>query len=425
MKKYLLYIPVACALLGLASCSQDRDPKYHAPTKFHLNTPPMQDMEIVLTEGNTLEFTCDQPDYGFAASASYSMQMSLTEDFATSYDLDVVEEHNTKIQIQQSQVSSGFCELIGVTSEEDYNETYPDGFQMSKIYFRAVCKIAGIEDSEITSNVVTYNNLKPYFAVAVPGYIYLVGKPEGWAGPSESNAEHYAPWRLFEPADAIGSKVYRGVFEIPAGDDAMFRFYTALTGWDNDSYGVQVDDNAVQFPEFAGGTFEHQLVKGKGSFWFPNWPGGTMTIVVDMSDPNNMTVTCTAGEAEAFIPKYIYLVGSISGWMDPGTGNEANYQNYRLVNSSAQPDVYTASFAASAGKVNFRFALQLDEAGWDNPYQIGSQVEDADVDESFTNGVFTGPYVLGKGNWAFELEEDATISMSVDTANETVEFVLE
>ena len=38
------------------------------------------------------------------------------------------------------------------------------------------------------------------------------------------------------------------------------------------------------------------MVKGKGSYKFPDWPGGNMAIKVDMSDPNNMTVTCTAAE---------------------------------------------------------------------------------------------------------------------------------
>ena len=42
-----------------------------------------------------------------------------------------------------------------------------------------------------------------------------------------------------------------------------------------------------------------------------------MTIVVDMSDANNMTVTCTAGEAQVVVTKYIYLVGSMSGWIAP------------------------------------------------------------------------------------------------------------
>ena len=75
----------------------------------------------------------------------------------------------------------------------------------------------------------------------------------------------------------------------------MFRFYTALTGWDTDSYGSQEGDNPLEFPETDLGK-PLKMVKGKGSYQFPDWTGGNMAIKVDMSDPNNMTVTCTAAE---------------------------------------------------------------------------------------------------------------------------------
>ena len=73
----------------------------------------------------------------------------------------------------------------------------------------------------------------------------------------------------------------------------MFRFYTALTGWDADSYGSQVDDNALDF-EFTDGQFSSRIVKGKGSFNFPNWAGGDMEMTVNMSDVENMQITIKA-----------------------------------------------------------------------------------------------------------------------------------
>ena len=413
------------ALIGMASCSQDRDPVYHAPAEgsFVLNVPAMQDQLIELTETGTLELTCSQPDYGFAAAAVYSAQMSLTEDFATSYDLTPVNENLAKMQVQQSEVATGYCELLGVTSEEDFQTQYPNGFEPTKIYFRAVCQIPGVESSRIESNVVSYNQILPYFNVAVPGYIYLVGAPEGWKGPDEANAAHYADWRLFEAADAIGSKVYSGVFDIPAGDSAMFRFYTALTGWDADSYGVQVDDNAVQFPDaFADGTFTHQLIKGKGSFWFPNWEGGKMTIVVDMSDPNNMVVTMTEGEVEVVTPMYIYGIGNQFGnWTEPSEANQAALTPYRLTSTDGG-HIYSATLPVTAGDLYMRFATEL--GGWDGP-QIGIQEVDESIECQFTNGAFTGPYVVGKGSWYFTIPEDCNISLTVDMDNQTVNFVLE
>ncbi|MDE6796057.1 MAG: SusE domain-containing protein [Muribaculaceae bacterium] len=418
MKRILKYTAVACAIFGLASCSQDRDPVLQTPTKYVLNVPTMQDQYIDLQAGNVLELVSSQPDYGVATIAQYSAQMSLSEDFATAYDLTPSSKTLARMEIPQSQVALGLMELLGVTDEETFNATFPGGdIPYKKVYFRGVCEIPDVEGSKIISNVVAYNNIKGYFAVPVPGYIYLVGAPEGWAGPTEGNAEHYAPWRLFEPKDAIGSNVYSGVFDIPAGS-ATFRFYTELTGWENDSYGYQVADEATDF-DFDGNTFTSAVVKGKGSFSFPNWPGGEMTITLDMSDMKNITLTCTAGAAEVVVTKYIYLVGSISGWNAPGISNEAAYADYRLADRS-NSGIYTGSWHVSAGHVNFRFCKELTDADWDNDTQFGAQADDGDVACTLTNGTYSGSYVDGKGNYAFDIENDGTINITVDTNNSTV-----
>ena len=421
MKKIAILLAAAGAVFGLASCEQDRDPVLQTPTTYVLNVPAMQDQYIDLTPGNTIELVSSQPDYGFSAVANYSAQMSLTEDFAKVYDLEPKVKNLARMNIDQEKVALGIMELSGVTDEETFAQVFPDGMDYTKVYFRAVCQIPDVEGTTITSNVVSYDHIKGYFAVPVPGYIYLVGAPEGWAGPTEANAEHYAPWRLFEPKDAIGSHIYSGVFDIPAGS-AMFRFYTALTGWDADSYGYQVEDNATDFPGFVNTTFTSPVVSGKGSFNFPNWAGGKMTITVDMSDMKNITMTCTAGEASVTVTKYIYLVGSISGWKAPDKSFEDDYKNYRLACSDGS-GIYTASFPVEAGHVNFRFALSLsDDNGWDNPDQIGAAEPDGDVACSFTNGKYTGSYVPGKGNWAFDVETAGTISLTVDTNNNTVAY---
>lgn len=412
----------ACAALVMASCSLDRDPVLQTPTTFVLNAPAMQDQYIELQAGNTLELVASQPDYGYSAVADYMAEMSLTEDFAQSLEIKPADTHQTRMVLKQNDIALGICELAGVTDEATLNEKFPDGMKPMKVYFRAKCSLDGVTGSEITSNVVAYHQLLGYFAVPQPGYIYLVGSPEGWAGPTESNAAHYADWRLFEPKDAIGSGVYSATFDIPA--NPIFRFYTALTGWDADSYGSQVNDDPIQFPDFSSGSFTNPMVKGKGSFAFPNWPGGEMTITVDMSDMKNITLTCTAGKAEVVVAKYIYVVGNISGWMAPGISNEAAYADYRLADRTAS-GIYTGEFNVPAGELSFRFAMELNDQDWNNDTQIGIQADDANVPCSFTNGSFNGPYVPGKGNWSFQLENDSKVSMTVDTNTQTVTYVVE
>lgn len=418
MKKSIISLALGlAAVVGFTSCEEDRDPVYQAPTKFVLNTPAMENTDVVLDPKGVIEFACSQPDYGYAAVTTYSMQMSLTEDFASAYDLTVTPATKALFTVKQSEVATGLCVLRGADSEETYPGDY-DGV----VYFRATASLSGVEGSAINSNVVKLNKVKGYFAIPVPGYIYLVGSPEGWAGPTENNAEHYAPWRLFEPKNGIGSKVYSAVFDLPAAP--MFRFYTALTGWDADSYGSQAEDNPIDYPEYTGGTASFGMVKGKGAYNFPNLPAGTYTITVDMSDANNMSVTITAGTATVVVTKYIYMMGNLQGWKAPSQANAESYQDFRLADTS-DSGIYTGTFTFPAGDVYMRFALSLSDGGpddWDNPDQIGPVADGSNVNITLDGGQFNGAYVAGNGNWLFTVEEETTIAVTVDTNNQSVNF---
>lgn len=277
MKKISIIMALFAAVLGLSSCENDKDPVYQKPTEFKLNTPALAAQYFELTPEGTVQFTCSQPDYGFVASANYSMQMALSEGGET-YDLTAAVPTDAKISIKAEDIATGLCVLRGIADDSQWVD-----IPAIPVYFRAVCQLPGHPESMIISNWVKLDQVKGYFAVPIPGYIYLVGAPEGWKGPDAGNAEHYADWRLFEKNDAIGSQVYYGVFDINAGD-AMFRFYAALTGWDGgDSLGSQEEDNPLDFEIGADGSLTTSFVQGKGAFNFPSWPGGEMTVIVDMN----------------------------------------------------------------------------------------------------------------------------------------------
>jgi hypothetical protein len=372
-----------------------------------MNTPALQDQYLELTEDGTFELTCSQPDYGYSAITNYSVEVSLTEDFAQYETLTPTEPTVARMTLKDSDLAIALCNLYGFTSDETYQDLPAD-----RVYFRTVAELSGVEGSQITSNVVYLNKVKFYLAVATPGYIYLVGAPEGWAGPTESNASHYADWRLYESNDAIGSKIYSGVFDIPAGS-AMFRFYTALTGWDTDSYGSQSDDNPIEFS--IDGVFSNDLVKGKGSFSFPDWPGGQMTIIVDMSIENNYSITIMAGSQAVATPRYIYLVGSPEGWAGPTEDQAEHYANWRLVDKT-ESGVYTGTFDMPAAPM-FRFYTAL--TGWDAD-SYGSQEDDNPIDYSITDGSFNGSLVKGKGSFNFPDWPGGQLTISVDMNNSTV-----
>ncbi len=292
MKKISVLFLAMVAVLA-TSCKQNTEPRYQDASTFELNTPAFANQYYQLTPEGTIDLDWSQPDWGFAAAANYQVQVALNSDFTTpavegaepffTID-DVFTGCNATISMEKMAIA--ICTLNGYTKEEQYVDAPAD-----KVYMRVVGSIPQVAGSDIISNVICLNKVKCYCAIQSPGKIYLVGAPEGWKGPDESQAAHYAEWALYEPDNGIGTKIYHGVFDIPAGS-AMFRFYTALTGWDTDSYGSQADDNPIDFA-FTDGEFITTIVKGKGSFNFPDWAGGKMDITVDM---NTMKLTIKAVE---------------------------------------------------------------------------------------------------------------------------------
>ncbi len=288
MKKlsYILFSFISL-VLATASCSglEEENPVIQTPTKLVLNTPATANQYVDLgydKDAGTVNFTCSQADYGFAASANYYMQVSLDESFSNFEEL-ATSYTSCNMNVKASEIAEAVCKLRGIKSEETYTDE-----PARKVFFRVRSQILKYEDTSILSNVVAMEKVKGYFALRLPGYLYLVGAPAGWSEPSEDNKAHYEAWKLFESDNAIGSKVYYGEFDVPAGK-FQFRFYTALTGWDKDSYGIQDKDEAKEIT-MTEDIYDGEIVKGKGSYQISDWPGGKVKITVNMSNDSKMTV---------------------------------------------------------------------------------------------------------------------------------------
>lgn len=284
MNKIAMFFAATAAVLSMSSCKQNTEPRYHEATVFTLNTPALAQQYYQLTPEGTIDLTWSQPNWGFSAAAQYDVQISLMPDFTPAEEgLDAyytLPNNNTPISICSasilaSDVAMGICKLRGIADEDSYT---PEPAR--PVYVRVVGRVPQVAESDIVSNTICLSKVEGYCAIQSPGKIYLVGAPEGWKGPDAAAADHYASWALKEKDDEIGSQVYYGTFDIPAGN-AMFRFYTALTGWDADSWGSQEADSPLDF-DFTNGEFVGAIVKGKGAFNFHNWPGGKMDICVDM-----------------------------------------------------------------------------------------------------------------------------------------------
>jgi hypothetical protein len=121
-----------------------------------------------------------------------------------------------------------------------------------------------------------------YCNIPSKGTLWVIGSCCGWPEPSAGNKETLVDGNWFIMETEIGSKVYKGSVVMPEGD-LTFRFYGKLTGWDGgDSYGFMVDDTATEFA-FSDGVFKNTIMKGKGSYSFPGFPGGVLDITVDLN----------------------------------------------------------------------------------------------------------------------------------------------
>ena len=72
MKKFSYIFIGLLALLFATACEepQDVNPVLQTPTKFVLNNPVMSTQYIQLTPTSTVNLSCSQPDYGYAAAAT-------------------------------------------------------------------------------------------------------------------------------------------------------------------------------------------------------------------------------------------------------------------------------------------------------------------------------------------------------------------
>ncbi len=255
-------------VLGLASCKQEDNPQYHAPKHFKVNTPAFQNETLVTngdqTNKSSFNLFCSQPDYGYSAICNYSALCSLNPDAPIEEWTALPNSNPTSaaIAIPLYELAVAINTQLGAQDEQDFNNRNL-GATPYQVFFRAVCEIPGIEGSRIVSeNYVSYNKVQLAYAEKKPGWVYICGDvvnlttgvANGFTGPAASAADLYdANFRLYEPDNMIGEKVYVGVFGMtPKVEDSsksyedncsQFRFFTELLGWKADaSYGSNKAD---------------------------------------------------------------------------------------------------------------------------------------------------------------------------------------
>lgn len=255
----------ACSLaLGFVSCDEtwDENPVLSTHegvlTADFLNAPAMQDQTIMLTEANKdgkFHLTCSQPDFGYAAIATYKVQCSFTEDFAQYEEISQAFYNCAEINPVNKDVAAAIEKLAGVRTDADLPLPY------QKLYMRLRSYVEqNEENTQYVSNVVSFANVSADFLAIwvsdVPVDIYLRGGMNNWG-----NDGLTADWQ-FKTGTEENTWV-SPVVTIPAGTE----FKVADSAWGSinlgagdptimpgDSYGLAASDagNIKMGADFTG-----------------------------------------------------------------------------------------------------------------------------------------------------------------------------
>ena len=423
MKKLSILLASAAVAAGFTACDSPTDPVLNTEDlAMTLNEPSFAHELFALEDGHMFELEAVQPNYGYAAPAVYSAEVSLTEDFKAFETITPTNAGVAKMEFNDNDLAVALNELFGFDAN-----TYTDQGEIP-VYIRAAAEIAGVEGTYVTSNVIKLDKVTFYYAAKSAGQIYLVGQPSGWKRPSLSDAEYYDKWKLEETG--AGTGIFTGTFDLKPGES--FRFYRTLgqTNTDDDwgkdgefpSIGAKPNDGTSETIEFTDGVFEGVCVAGKGSWVTPdNMVPGSVLLTVNL---NTMTVTFEQGAIDYSKYACIYLVGTPTGWKRPSVGNADDYANFKLYDLQNNGVYVTVEPVALGADSYWRFYEKLgetntDEVDWGKDGELPSIVPKANdgdnLEVTFTDGAFSGTAVPGKGSWF--VKTACNVNMSVDLSD--------
>lgn len=321
MKKKSLYALLLAGLAPFSACDSDRDsnPVLQEPTAFVLNTPAYANTTYDLANSTTLELTCSQPDFGYTAPAIYSVEVSLTQDFAEPVLLDT-KYTTAKMAVDASEVA------VAATNMHVAQGKLEDDFPIvAPLYVRVTASLNSATETitSITSNTITLSSVRTEFAlppVKLPTELHLIGAFCNWEwGKSAEMIPCY---------DGTTGTFWRMVY-LPADG---FKFNTA-TAWDGGEVGFA---GCTVVDNYNAGVADVDGNIGIGkSGWY---------LVVIRSAINGRNVDYTVEINEPAV----WLIGGVV--KDGGAWDECMEGWKFTVPASADEDFVSPAFAADAAE---------------------------------------------------------------------------
>jgi hypothetical protein len=178
MKKLSIFSALLVGAFLFAACDADRDDNpvldlTKTQDPITMNTPTFAGGFYDLQNTDTIFFACTAPNYGFPATVTYALQVSIDEDMSNPTRLTTTYSKNG-MDVASREVA------IGVTKQMmDKKQLKQEDFPVeTPIYMRIHAYIDGVEGTDTYSNVVKFNKVKTGFAlpdVEMPEQLYVMG----------------------------------------------------------------------------------------------------------------------------------------------------------------------------------------------------------------------------------------------------------
>lgn len=226
LKNIFIYSLLALVLPFFAACSEDNDdnPTFKNPTTFVLNTPALAANNVYdLQNASSIELTCSQPDYGYPAWTNYSVEVSLTQDFADYVTLSTT-YNGAKIPVVAEEINDAVKSLTATWTE------FPTTPVSLYVRVKASLQNSGgiTDEGSITSNVICLPKVLAYSeaaALTLPKALYLTGSMPAGDG--------WGTWVKLNPIYSTDGKYYAVVYF-----DAGSEFKISQTdGWNGTDFG--------------------------------------------------------------------------------------------------------------------------------------------------------------------------------------------
>lgn len=355
MKKINILFLLLLGVFGFSSCEEDTLTTINKTAEdggltFQLFQPTYANSTYVLTEANNNAIVdtlyCNEPDYGFTASVTYTVQVSLANNFTDSTKFQDLASMITgeKVPVNVKELNTAINVL--------YGKNFPKPINSAKVYVRLkaivsdATKTPTVTDPTVKpaySNVIELkvlpyklSSLKYYYEVPVKPY-YIIGLADGaWNNSAAGLGVSIYPLSVIKDAayDESGNGTFKftGYFSASRG----FKLIRDLGSW-NEQWG-STDGGITSFDHNNGGSKDIKVPSD--GFYTVTLNSIKNTLTVEKSTENPATYT------------KIGLIGTFNSWggdvvMSPSEANNNHVW-------------YTSYTFTDAGQFKFRA-----NGGWD------------------------------------------------------------